>query len=91
METIVYATVINANRPGLWPCHERYADKQATPKPRYNRHGEVPNEKTKVDSNYPENYEMIQGRPGQVVTEGLQTKLLMQIILQEDSMFINTF
>ena len=32
METIAYATVINANRPGIWPCHERYADKQETPK-----------------------------------------------------------
>ena len=32
METITYATVINANRPGLWQCHERYADKQVTQK-----------------------------------------------------------
>ena len=45
METITYATVINANRPGLWQCHERYADKQVTPKPRHCSHGEMPYEK----------------------------------------------
>ena len=45
METITYATVINANRPGLWQCHECYADKQVTPKPRHCNHGEMPYEK----------------------------------------------
>ena len=42
MEIITYATVMNANRPGLWPCHERYADKQVTPKARHNSDGEEP-------------------------------------------------
>ena len=32
MEIIAYATVMNANGPGRWPCHERNADKQVTPK-----------------------------------------------------------
>ena len=48
METIACATVISANRPGLWQCHERYADKQVTRKARHISHGEVPYEKTKV-------------------------------------------
>ena len=59
METIAYATVSNAKRPGLWPCHERYADKQVTPKARHNSHGDVPSEKTKVVANYPDKYEII--------------------------------
>ena len=59
METIAYATVITANRPGLWPCHERYSDKQKSPKTRYSSHGEVPYEQTIVVPNYPDNYEMI--------------------------------
>jgi hypothetical protein len=59
MEPIAYTTVINANRPGLWPCHEGYADKQVTPKARHNSDGEEPYEKTKVAPNYPDNYEII--------------------------------
>ena len=59
METITCATAINDNRPGFWPCHERYADKQVTPKPRHNSDGEEPYEKTKVVPNYPDNYEII--------------------------------
>ena len=59
METIAYATVGNANRPGLWPCHERYANKQVTPKARHNSYGEVPSEKTKVVANYPDKYVII--------------------------------
>ena len=59
MDTIAYATVINANRPGLWPCHVRYADKQVTPKARRNSCGVDPYEKTKVVPNYPDNYEII--------------------------------
>ena len=59
METISYATVINANRRALWPCHEHYADKQVMPKARNNCQGEVPYEKTKVVPSYPYNYEMI--------------------------------
>ena len=58
METISYATVINANRPDLWPCHERYSDKQVTPKARHTSHGEVPYERTIVVPNYIDNYEM---------------------------------
>jgi len=42
MEIIAYATVMNANRSGLWPCHERYADKQVTPKARHGSDGEEP-------------------------------------------------
>ena len=59
MEPIAYTTVINANRPGLWPCHEGYAEKQVTSKARHNSDGEVPYEKTKVAQNYPDNYEII--------------------------------
>ena len=59
METIAYTTVINANRPGLWPCHERHADKQVMPKARHNSDGEEPYVKTKVFPNYPDNYEII--------------------------------
>ena len=51
METIAYATVSNANRPDIWPCHERYTDKQVTPKAIHKCHGEVPYEKTKVVPN----------------------------------------
>ena len=40
MEIIAYAIVMNANKSGLWPCHERYADKQVTPKARHNSDGE---------------------------------------------------
>ena len=40
MEPIAYTTVINANKPGLWPCHGRYADKQVMPKARHNSDGE---------------------------------------------------
>ena len=42
MELIAYTTVMNANRSGLWPCHERYADKQVTPHARHNSDGEEP-------------------------------------------------
>jgi len=59
MDTIAYTTVVNANRPGLWPCHQRYADKQVTPKVRHNSDGEEPYEKTKVVPNYPDNCEII--------------------------------
>jgi len=59
MVTIANTTVINANRPGLWPCHERYADKQVTPKARHNTYGEEPYEKTKVVPNYLDNNEII--------------------------------
>ena len=59
METIAYTTVINANWPDLWPCHERYADKQVTPKARHNSDGEEPYEKTKIVPNYPDIYEII--------------------------------
>ena len=45
METIAYATVINANRPVLWPCHEHYSDKQVSLKARHSSHCEVPYEK----------------------------------------------
>ena len=48
MEPIAYTTVINANRPGLWPCHEGYADKQVTPKAKHNSDGEEPYEKQKL-------------------------------------------
>ena len=34
---------------------------------------------------------LLYGRPGLVVPEGLQTKVLMQIILQDDSTFITGF
>ena len=55
----IYATVISANRPALWSCHERFADKQVTPKARHNSDGEEPYEKRKVVPNYPDNYEII--------------------------------
>ena len=42
MEIIACATVMNANRSGLWPSHERYADKQVTPKASQNSDGEEP-------------------------------------------------
>ena len=58
MNTIAHNTVINTNRPRLWPCHERYADKQVTPKARHNSDGEDPYEKTKFVPNYPDNYEI---------------------------------
>ena len=45
MQSIVCDAVITANRPGPWPCHERYADKQITPKARHNSNDEVPYEK----------------------------------------------
>ena len=39
MESIAYATVINTvinlNRSGHWPCHQRYADKPVTLKARH--------------------------------------------------------
>ena len=54
-----YRQVITANRPGPWPCHERYADKQITPKARHNSNDEVPYEKTKVLANYPGNYAIL--------------------------------
>ena len=56
---MAYATVISANRPALWPCHERCADKQVTPTARHNSDGEEPYEKPKVVPNYPDNYEVI--------------------------------
>ena len=59
METIAYATVIIANRPAIWPCHNRYPDKLVTPKPRHNSDGEEPFEKKKVIPNYSDNYEII--------------------------------
>ena len=59
LETIAYATVISANRPGLWPCLERYADKQVTRKARHNIDGVEPYEKTKVVPSYPDNDEII--------------------------------
>ena len=59
LETVAYATVISANRPALWPCRERYADKQVTPKARHNSEGEEAHDKTNVVPNYPENYEII--------------------------------
>ena len=59
MEPIAYTTVKNANRPGLSPYHESYADKQVTPKARHNSDGEEPYEKTKVAPNYPDNNEII--------------------------------
>ena len=59
MQSIACDTVITANRPGPWPCHERYADKQITPKARHNSNEEVPYEKTKVLANYPGNYAII--------------------------------
>ena len=40
--------MINANRPGLWPCNERYAAKQVTPKARHNSHDDVSYEKQKM-------------------------------------------
>ena len=46
-------------QPGLWPCHERYTDKQVTPTARHNSQGEVPYEKTKIVPNYPDKYEII--------------------------------
>ena len=58
METIAYATVINADRPGLWPCHDRYADKQVTPKARHTSLGKSVIRENKVVPNYPENYEI---------------------------------
>ena len=57
--SIAYDTVINANRPGIWPCHERYADRQVTPKARHNSHSELPSAKTKVVPNYPDNCEIL--------------------------------
>ena len=51
LPSIAYATVINANRPGHWPCHERYANEEVTSKARCNSHGEVPYETTKVVPN----------------------------------------
>ena len=33
MEPIVYDTVMNANRTGDLPCHERYAEKRVMLKP----------------------------------------------------------
>ena len=48
METTAYATVINANRPGLWPCHGRYADKQVMPNARHSSDGEEPYVKQKL-------------------------------------------
>ncbi|KAK2138670.1 hypothetical protein NP493_7354g00001 [Ridgeia piscesae] len=60
MQSIACDTVITANRPGPWPYHERYADKQVTPKARHNSHDEAPYEKkTKVLPNYPGNYTII--------------------------------
>ena len=53
MDPIAYTTVINANRPGLWPCHEGYADNQVTPKARHNSDGEEPYEKTEVAPKLP--------------------------------------
>ena len=60
MQSIACNTVITANRPGgPWRYHERYADKQVTPKARHNSHDKVPYEKKKVLKNYPGNYTII--------------------------------
>ena len=53
MQSIACDTVITANRPGPWPCHERYADKQVTPKARHSIHDEVRYEKNKGSSKLP--------------------------------------
>ena len=53
MQSIACDTVITANRPGPWPRHERYSDKQVTPKARHNSHDEVPYEKNKGSSKLP--------------------------------------
>ena len=53
MQSIACDTVITANRPGPWPRHERYADKQVTPKARHNSRDEVPYEKNKGSSKLP--------------------------------------
>jgi hypothetical protein len=53
MQSIACDTVITANRPGPWPYHERYADKQVTPKARHNSHDEAPYEKNKGSSKLP--------------------------------------
>ena len=45
--------MITANRPGPCPYHERYADKQVTPKARHNSHDEAPYEKNKGSSKLP--------------------------------------
>ena len=50
MQSIVCDTVITANRPGPWPYHERYAEKQVTLKARHDCHDEVPYEKKKKGS-----------------------------------------
>ena len=53
MLLIACDTVITANRPGPWPRHERYADKQVTQTARHNSHDEVPYEKNKGSSKLP--------------------------------------
>ena len=58
-QSIACDAVTTANRPGPWPCPERNADKQVTPKSRHNCHVEVPYEQTKVLPNYPGNYTII--------------------------------
>ena len=53
MQSIACNTLITANMPGPWPYHERYADKQVTPKARHNSHDEVPYEQNKGSSKLP--------------------------------------
>ena len=49
MEPIVYDTVMNANRTGHWPCHERYAEKRIMLKAAHtNSYCELPYEKEKL-------------------------------------------
>ena len=46
MEPIVYDAVMNANRTGHWPCHERYAEKRVILKAaQTNNDCELPQEK----------------------------------------------
>ena len=45
MEPIVYDTVMNANRTGHWPCHERYAEKRVMLKAAHTNHCELIYEK----------------------------------------------
>ena len=52
MATITYGTVVNANRPGLWLCHDRYADKRVTPTAKHNSQGEVPYDDGVIQSSH---------------------------------------
>ena len=49
MEAIVYDTMMNANRTGHRPCHERYTEKRITLKAAHtNNYCELPYEKEKL-------------------------------------------